>query len=116
MKNNSRTLSKQEAKVILGLEWEDRKSVDREEILRLLEGNVARTGKLIHSLIKKRWLERIAPGRYLLIRADRGLEGIPEINEFALGRMLWQTPTTSDIPRRPPSTASRLSRAAPSGL
>jgi predicted transcriptional regulator of viral defense system len=88
METNSRTLSKQEAKVVLGLEWEDRKVVDRDEILRLLEGNVARAGKVIHSLIKKRWLERITPRRYLLIPADRGTEGIPETNDLGLGKYL----------------------------
>jgi predicted transcriptional regulator of viral defense system len=88
MEVNLRTLSAQEAKVVLGLEWEDRKAVDRAEIIRLLGENPSRAARVIHSLRKKRWIERIAPGRYLLIPADRGPEGIPETNALSLGKHL----------------------------
>jgi predicted transcriptional regulator of viral defense system len=88
MESNLRTLSSQEAKVVLGLEWEEQRVVDRSEIIRLLGGDSTKAGKLIHSLRKKRWLERIAPGRYLLIPADRGPEGIPETNPLSLGKHL----------------------------
>ena len=74
--------------MVLGLEWEDRRAVDREEIVRLLDGNSARTARIIHSLVKKRWLERIAPGRYLLIPAGSGPAGVPETNALAVGKYL----------------------------
>jgi predicted transcriptional regulator of viral defense system len=73
---------------VLDLEWEDRKAVDREEIVRLLGDDSARAARVIHSLRKKRWIERIAPGRYLLIPADRGPEGIPETNALGIGKHL----------------------------
>jgi len=88
MKMNLRTLSQQEARVVLGLEWQERRTVDREEIVLLLDGNTARAARVIHSLVKKQWLERIAPGRYLLIPADRGPAGVPETNALGVGKHL----------------------------
>ena len=88
MKVNLRTLSSQEAKVVLDLEWAERQVVGRDQIVRVLGGDPVRAKKVIHSLLKKRWLERIGPGRYLLIRADRGPEGIPETNVLGVGKYL----------------------------
>jgi predicted transcriptional regulator of viral defense system len=87
-KVNSRTLSANEAKVILALEWAERPVVERGEIVRTLRGSPIRAQKVIHSLLRKRWLERIGPGRYLLIPADRGPDGIPETNALSIGKHL----------------------------
>jgi predicted transcriptional regulator of viral defense system len=89
MRNNrTRTLSPLESRVVLALEWEERPVVSRGEIVELLDGSPQRADKVIRALRKKKWLERISGGRYLLIPADRGPEGIPESNMLALGRYL----------------------------
>jgi predicted transcriptional regulator of viral defense system len=88
MESNLRTLSPQESKVVLRLEWEEQRAVRRSEIVRILGGDSLRASKVIHSLTKKRWLERIAPGRYLLIPATRGPEGVPETNALGIGKHL----------------------------
>ena len=85
--NFTRTLSPLEANVVLALEWEERPVVSRTEIVDLLGGS-ARADKVIRSLRKKRWLERLSRGRYLLIPAERGPAGIPNSNMLALARHL----------------------------
>lgn len=89
MENNlGRSLSQLEAKIVLELEWQERHTIDRAEIAKVLGGSLLRTDRVIRSLRNKRWLERIARGRYLLIPADRGPEGIPEANVLCLGNYL----------------------------
>ena len=41
---------------------------------------------MIRSLLAKNWLERLSKGRYLLIPASRGPQGIPDSNMLAIGR------------------------------
>lgn len=86
--NSIRTLSSLEAKVVLGLEWQNRRSVDRKEIAHLLGGNVRTADKVIRSLRDKQWIERVARGRYLLIPAERGPEGIPDANVLIIASLL----------------------------
>jgi len=82
-----RSLSSLEARVVLALQWDDRRWTDRSEIVRIL-GNQASADRVIRSLRKKRWIERIVRGRYLLIPADRGLEGVPEGNVLLVGSQI----------------------------
>ena len=76
-----------EAKVVLELEWQDRDVVDRAEVVRILE-TPGRADPVIRSLLKKRWLEKIAAGRYLLLPSDRGPEGIPDANLLRIAKHL----------------------------
>jgi predicted transcriptional regulator of viral defense system len=85
--NPSRSLSPLEAKLVLELEWQDRHVVDRGEVVCIL-GTPARADPVIRSLLKKRWLERIAAGRYLLLPAERGPEGIPDANLLRVAKHL----------------------------
>ena len=90
MNNNlQRNLSPLEAKVILELEWQDRCVIERAEVVRILE-TASRADPVIRSLLRKRWLERIAAGRYLLIPADRGPGGIPDANLLSIAKHLIQ--------------------------
>ena len=54
-------------------------------------GTPSRADPVIRSLIRKRWLERIAAGRYLLIPADRGPKGIPDSNLLGLVKHLAES-------------------------
>ena len=87
MDNNlNRTLSPLEAKLVLQLEWEERPLVLRTEIVSSLNGSVQRADRVIRSLLAKNWLERLSRGRYVLVPASRGPQGIPDSNMLALGR------------------------------
>jgi len=86
--NLVRSLSPLEAEVVLGLEWQEKPVISRAEIVDLLGGSVERADKVIRSLRKKNWLQRISGGRYLLIPAERGPAGIPDSNMLAIGQHL----------------------------
>lgn len=88
MDNTPRSLSPRESQLVLQLEWDDRKWVDREEILRFYDHNENIADAVIRSLRQKSWLERIGPGRYMLIGAERGPEGIPHGNLLAIAGSL----------------------------
>lgn len=89
MKNNlTRSLSPNEAKVVLSLEWNSCRWVTRAEIISILGGNSRLADQLIRSLRDKRWIEQIKRGYYILIPADRGPEGIPDANLLLIGSKL----------------------------
>ena len=75
-----RTLSKNEASLILALQWEGKRTVGIGEIRRRLGASDAYAWFIAHRLAKKGWLERIRPGIYQVIPADRGPEGVPDAN------------------------------------
>ena len=54
--------------------------------MELLGGSVDRADKVIRSLRRKNWLQRIGGGLYVLIPAGRGPAGIPDSNMLALGK------------------------------
>lgn len=83
-----RNLSKTEAMLVLDLEWHNRHVVTRAEIIGATKGDVKAADRLIRSLRQKNWLERIGGGRYLLIPADRGAEGVPDMNILLLGSLV----------------------------
>lgn len=84
--NLSRSLSPLESEVVLALEWQERPAISRAEIADILGGSLDRADKVIRSLRRKNWLQRIAAGLYVLIPAGRGPEGIPDSNMLALGQ------------------------------
>lgn len=88
MSETNRTLSKAEAKVVLGLEWRDQKVVTSAELRSLLGGSDNYARFLAHRLVEKGWLERIKRGVFQLVPADRGPEGIGDTNMLATGAML----------------------------
>ena len=83
-----RNLSKREATVILDLEWRNQRIVSRAEIIRMMNADAKAADKLINSLRRKNWLEKVGPGKYLLIPADRGPEGVPDMNTLLLGSLV----------------------------
>lgn len=85
-----RTLSKRESDLVLGLEWEKKRLVSLKEISKRLRCSPGYARKLAHVLCEKGWLETLLPGHYLLIGADRGPKGIPEMNPYFVARLLRQ--------------------------
>lgn len=84
----TRTLSKQEASLVLELEWRGQRIVSRAEVIQAMNGDAGAADGLIRSLRRKNWLERIGAGTYMLIPAERGPEGVPDMNMLVLGSLV----------------------------
>src|SRR5258706_12798480 len=84
----TRNLSKNEAKVILDLEWRDQKAVTSAELRTMLGATDGYARFVAHQLVRKGWLERLRPGLFQLIPADRGLFGIGDTNPLVAGALL----------------------------
>jgi hypothetical protein len=67
-----RTLSKQEARVVLTLEEQGRRKISRHEIIALLGTSAKAADNVIESLRVKGWFERIGWGQYALIPFEQG--------------------------------------------
>jgi len=83
-----RTLSKNEARVILDLEWQGQTTVTLTDLRRMLDASESYARYLAHRLVKKGWLERLRPGLFHLVPADRGREGVADTNPLAAGAVL----------------------------
>lgn len=83
-----RTLTENEARVVLDLEWRKQRTVTLAELREALgaSGNYARL--FAHRLVKKGWLERLRPGLFQFVPADRGREGVADLNPLAAGAVL----------------------------
>ncbi len=84
----ARTLSKNEARVILDLEWQGQTTVTLTDLRRMLGASESYARYLAHRLVKKGWLERLRPGLFQLVPADRGREGVADTNPLAAGAVL----------------------------
>ncbi|MBI4566278.1 MAG: type IV toxin-antitoxin system AbiEi family antitoxin domain-containing protein [Planctomycetes bacterium] len=82
-----RSLSKREGDLILALEWEKRRLVTIQEIIRRLRCSPAYARYLAHTLQKKGWLAPLGRGHYQLIGAERGPKGVPEMNPYLVARL-----------------------------
>lgn len=83
-----RTLSKNEAKIILDLEWRGQRTLTLEDLQRTAGVSDSYARYLAHRLVRKGWLERLRPGLYQLVPADRGQEGIADSNPLTAGAAL----------------------------
>ncbi|MCK4415493.1 MAG: type IV toxin-antitoxin system AbiEi family antitoxin domain-containing protein, partial [Candidatus Eisenbacteria sp.] len=83
-----RTLSKNEARIILDLEWRGQRTVTLEDIRRMLRATETNARYVAHRLVRKGWLERLRPGLYQLVPADRGQEGVADSNPLTAGAVL----------------------------
>ena len=83
-----RTLSENEAKVVLDLEWRNQKTITLAELRQALGVSDVYARKLAHGLVKKGWFERLRPGLFLLVPARRGREGVADMNPLAAGAVL----------------------------
>ena len=78
MAATDRTLSKNEAKIVLGLEWRAQKAVTAAEMRSILGASDGYARFVAHRLVKKGWLQRIRPGLFQLVPAERGPEGVSD--------------------------------------
>jgi predicted transcriptional regulator of viral defense system len=81
----TRSLSKREAQIVLELEWRDQRTVTSSDLADILGQSGSYVRYLAHELVRKGWLERLRPGVFRLIPADRGREGIADTNPLTVG-------------------------------
>jgi predicted transcriptional regulator of viral defense system len=83
METNLRSLSPQEAKVVLSLRADDRSLVSSNDIAQILDSKV-KARKVAQNLVRKGWLSRLVGGRYMLLPPEHGPLNIGENNVLAL--------------------------------
>lgn len=84
----SRPLSLLESKLILHLEWEKQPTVTIKETMQILGCSYDHARQILHRLAQRQWLSPIAPGRYELIPANRGVHAFVDTNPFFIGSTL----------------------------
>jgi predicted transcriptional regulator of viral defense system len=83
-----RTLSQNEAKVVLDLEWRGQRTVTLAELREQLSASEGYARLLAHRLVKKGWFERLRPGLFQLVPAQRGREGVADTHPLTAGAAL----------------------------
>jgi len=83
-----RSLSQNEAKIILDLEWRSQATVTLAELREALGASASYARFFAHKLVQKGWLERLRPGLFRLVPAARGREGVADANPLAAGAVL----------------------------
>lgn len=77
-----RSLSRNEARIVLDLEWRGERKVTLAELRKALKASETYARFMAHRLVRKGWLERLRPGIYQLVPADRGIEGVGDFNPW----------------------------------
>jgi len=85
-----RSLSPLEARVILSLEAEGIELVSLDEIRRRGSISAGFARKLAYQLVRKRWLQRVRQGMYLLNPSQHGPDAIPDTDPLRLGSRFVQ--------------------------
>jgi predicted transcriptional regulator of viral defense system len=88
MTATERSLSAREAGIVLDLEWRGQKIVSAAELRSMLGGSDGYCKSFTHRLVRKGWLERIRPGLFELVPADRGPDGVTDTNALAAGALI----------------------------
>lgn len=84
----TRTLSSQESKLILSLEWKKQTFITTKEAKELLSVTDDHIGVILHRLVSKGWLSPVVRGVFEFIPAERGEIGFVDTNPYALGSLL----------------------------
>ncbi len=80
----TRSLSRQESRVVLALTEQGRREATRAEIVELLGSSPKAADHVIESLRRKCWLQRASWGEYLLIPPEQGPDALGDSNLIAL--------------------------------
>ena len=88
MATTERTLSGNEARVVLDLEWRGQRTVTLADLREALGASESYARYLAYRLVQKGWLERLRPGLFQLVPADRGREGVADTNPLSAGAVL----------------------------
>lgn len=83
-----RSLSSQESRLILSLEWEKQPFLTIRQAGQILSVSDDHVRVILHRLAKKGWLAPVVPGVFELIPAERGEVAFMDTNPLALGSVL----------------------------
>jgi len=84
----TRTLSSQESRLVLSLEWEKQPFLTTQQAKEILAVSDDHARIILHRLVKKGWLAPVVPGIFELIPAERGEVAFMDTNPLALGSVL----------------------------
>lgn len=84
----SRPLSSLESRLILHLEWEKQLTVSIKETMHILDCSYDHARQILHRLVQRQWLSPLAPEKYELIPANRGVHAFVDTNPFFIGSTL----------------------------
>ncbi len=88
IRETKRSLSRNEAAIVLDLEWRGARLVSLADLRKLLRASPAYSRFMAHRLVQKGWLQRLRRGVYRLVPADRGREGVGDTNPLIAGIFL----------------------------
>jgi predicted transcriptional regulator of viral defense system len=84
----TRSLSSQESKLILSLEWEKQPFLTAKQVQEALSVSYGHARVILHRLVEKGWLSPVVPGIFEYIPAERGEEAFVDTNSLAIGSVL----------------------------
>jgi predicted transcriptional regulator of viral defense system len=88
MKQFSRTLGKIESKLLDTLASQDKTIITTSEAERVTGSSSGATRKLLSGLVKKKWLIRLVPGKFLIVPLSAGSEGQFSENWYVVAKSL----------------------------
>ena len=84
----TRSLSTQEARLVMQLEWDKQPVVTIPQAMKTLGVSYNHARQVLHRLARDRWLAQIVPGKYELIPAERGNHAFVDTNPLFIGSTL----------------------------
>lgn len=88
MRQSSRTLGKIESKLLNALSSQDKTIFTIAEAQKVTGTSLATTRKMLFDLVKKKWLIRLTPGKYLIVPLSAGEEGEYSENWYIIAKNL----------------------------
>lgn len=88
MKNTRKSLGKIESKLLTTLSSQDQTVFSLEEAQDILGSSSGAIRRLLSDLVKKRWLIRLLPGKYLIVPLSAGEEGEYSENWYVIAKNL----------------------------
>ncbi len=83
---NEKTLGPSSAQLLLRLSEQGKNIFSIEDGQEITQQSYNATTFLLGELVRKRWLVRLVPGRYLIVPLEAGLEGIPMADRYVIAR------------------------------
>jgi predicted transcriptional regulator of viral defense system len=84
----TKSLSSQESRLILTLEWEKQPFLTAKYVKNMLSVTDGNARVILHRLVEKGWLSPVVPGIFEYIPAERGEAAFVDTNSLALGSVL----------------------------
>jgi predicted transcriptional regulator of viral defense system len=83
---NDKTLGPDSAELLLRLSAERKTIFSIADAQAVISKSYKATNALLGNLVRKRWLVRLVPGKYLIVPLEAGLESIPMADRYVIAR------------------------------